>query len=274
MKNKSDKPMDPVDEETAAAQRGFEKWLRDNPNNFSFWYPKVKDCGIPTPRSVIVPVPLDVVESLFLEREGDSQRITAFVKDSVLPAIPRDMSRIFVKNGCFSNKFDFRWCTPGRGLHEMAASFHRINYESLCLDTGGNAEFVIRELVGARDNDFPYRIYNGMTLRPEVRVFYDFDNQKVLYSADYWDRNYCEESICRDATDAVIYRTAYPAVEAFVKDHASEAEHLVEEHLRNVRDIPGTWSVDLMWAQDRWWLIDMAVACQSAYWNPRKAGLE
>ena len=259
-----------TESETAEAENSFYRWLKDSPNNFSFWFPKVKDCGIPSPRSIIVNVPKDIVECMFLERPGDDDKISEFIKNTVLPKIPEDMHELFVKNGCFSNKFDFRWCRPRRSLHSLVLSFEHINYESLCYDTCGNAEFIIRDFIGWRDNDYPYRIYNGMTLRPEIRVFYDFDRKKVLYSANYWDKDYCEEAICRDANDEIIYHAAYPAIEKFVNEHSKEAEALVDEKFKSVEGFKGIWSIDLMWAENKFWLIDMAIGPMSAYWDPKK----
>jgi hypothetical protein len=53
-----------------------------------------------------------------------------------------------------------------------------IQYESLTLDTGKNHEVVLREWIPCPEDTT--RIYNGMPLRPEMRLFYDFDKHLTL----------------------------------------------------------------------------------------------
>lgn len=278
--NRNRIPIPVTAEDESCDDSGFLNWIRESPNNFSFWFPKVEGCGIPVPRSIIVRLPDEVVRSLFLEREGDDDRITEFVRNTVLPAIPKDWHPVFIKNGCFSDKFDFRYCCIQPTLHRLVTSIETINQDALCFDTGGEAELVIREYlpvdrrVGEEDDIPCYSIYNGMPLRPEIRVFYDFGRKKSLYAVNYWDWDYCHDRICeRDCTDALAYEAAYPAIEKFFKANGPKAMELVEEHFRTV-GMKGIWSVDLMWHDGRFWLIDMAVACMSAYWDPKKADFQ
>lgn len=251
--------------------------IRNNPNNFSFWFPKIENCGIPVPKSVIIQLPDDIIQSLFLEREGDDDRITDFVRNTVKPAIPEEWNRIFIKNGCFSNKFDFQYCCIRPTVHRLVTSIEQINMDALCLDTDGESELVIREFLEPYHYDDDelgikiYSIYNGMPLRPEIRVFYDFDNRRALYAANYWDWNYCHDRICeRDCTDELAYEAAYPTIESFFNKMQGNALELVEKSLKNV-DMQGIWSVDLMWHEGQFWLIDMAVGHRSAYWDPKLA---
>ena len=39
-------------------------------------------------------------------------------------------------------------------------------------------------------------------------------------------------------------------------------------------DLTGIWSVDILKdGKQHFWLIDMALRCRSAYWDPEKAGV-
>lgn len=242
--------------------------LRANPNNFSFWFPKIQK-HFAVPQSVIIPLDDDTVTSLFLEREGDRQRLETFVRDKVLPAIPENWKKIFVKNGCFSDKFCFSECNPEKSVESILASLIRINEGSFCMDTFGNTEFIIREYI---EDDSPlsgHKIYYGMPLRPEIRVFYDFDKRKVLYSANYWDWEYCHDSICRNPEDAKEYEAAYPTIKSIYDACHLEVEDLVASRMKNVEGLKNIWSVDMMYAQNKWWLIDMAIGQMSAYWDPK-----
>lgn len=268
------------DEELKDCENRFLADIRRNPNNFSFWFPKIENCGIPVPKSVIIQLPDDIIQSLFLEREGDDDRITDFVRNTVLPAIPEDWHPVFIKNGCFSNKFDFRYCCIQPTLHRLVTSIEQINMDALCMDTDGESELVIREFLTPYHYDDDelgikmYSIYNGMPLRPEIRVFYDFDRKKSLYAVNYWDWDYCHDRICeRDCTDALAYEAAYPDLDRFCKQNCGKAMELLDKHLKDV-DLPGIWSVDLMWHEGQFWLIDMAVGHKSAYFDPKKCEIE
>ena len=49
---------------------------------------------------------------------------------------------------------------------------------------------------------------------------------------------------------------------------------MVGEHMKNV-ELSGIWSVDILEDECHdFWLIDMALGHRSAYWNPKKAGVD
>lgn len=141
-----------------------------------------------------------------------------------------------------------------------------INYAALCVGCDGQSEIVFRKRIREPEDHNAYKIYNGMPLRPEFRVFYDFDNRKILYSVNYWDWDYCHEAISRDKSDKLSYEAAYPGIEKFFNEHQKEVEELVNTHMKDV-DLAGIWSVDIMSANDTYYLIDMARAENSAYWK-------
>lgn len=100
-------------------------------------------------------------------------------------------------------------------------------------------------------------------------MFVDFDTYNVLYSVNYWDAGYCEEMISRDATDRIIYGAAKDDLHIFHYEHRQEIEDLVSYDLFSKVPLTGKWSVDVLYddVADKYWLIDMALAEQSAYWK-------
>ena len=40
--------------------------LNENKNNFSYWFPKIKDCGIEMPKTFYAKVPIEVYKDLLL----------------------------------------------------------------------------------------------------------------------------------------------------------------------------------------------------------------
>lgn len=240
-------------------------------NNFSFWFPKVKDCGIKVPRSVIFQTPQDMYEHFYMEHQKEDMRtIQKWVDEVIEPGLKEAglNGLLFIKNGTFSNKFDASTCLvrlePGR----LALSIAAVNYESACVDAGGETELVIRERIDYNRRKTPC-IYNGLPLRPEFRVFYDFAKHQVIFSANYWDYDYVYPHLY-EATDKIIFEHERQRIESEFIARKSEVEQLVKDHMESVSGLDGPWSVDIMLDEaGQYWLIDMAVAEQSAYWEFR-----
>ena len=262
-------------EELEALHRNFLNDIRSSPNNLSFWFPKVRDCGIRVPETHVIPIPENVHDAFYMENgDSDRKRIAAFVHEMVIPVVSALPGLPFIKNGCFSGKFDFnRCCPPDKDEKTIVESITDIQYESLCFDTGGSLEIVIRERIPS-PKDMP-RIYGGMPLNTEFRLFYDFDLNEPLYLVNYWDRGYCRDTIAeRSPSDGEAFDRRWPSLHAEYLRSASSVFVDASRALKGVKGLAGQWSVDfLLGADGTLWLIDMAIARQSAYWDPYKAKL-
>ena len=257
----------------------FYKNLKADKNNFSYWFPKIESCAndnLFIPESIIIQVPEDVYYRFYMDSpKYDKAYIAGWIQDNVMPQIPdKHWNFLFIKNGTFSNKFDFCDCTPNNDFYEIVNSVVNINYAGLCLGTGGYTELVIRKNIFKAYNNPAhfYRIYNGMPLVPEYRVFYDFDKHKVLYSVNYWDKDYCSKAISRDKTDEIVYKAVYEAtlLMPFMK-YKDEVETLILDAFKDIDTLDGIWSTDVMWIPNKgYYLIDMAMAETSAYWDVNK----
>lgn len=254
----------------------FNSFVQDQ-NNISFWYPKIRACGMLVPKTKIFQVPEEITKAFFMDgdQEKNIDTIYNWVKDEVMPKLPQELSNlIFIKNGTFSNKFDFKTCAIRANAVEITSSLIEINYTSLVMGAGGISEFAIRERIKFNSVARPC-IYNGMPLRNEYRVFYDFDNQKPLYIVNYWDYDYCNDDISRKATDRIIYEATYPTILAQYEKNKNYVTEKVADYMKNVRGLSGIWSVDVLEDDMGYlWLIDMAIGNRSAYWDPKKAGVE
>ena len=266
---------------TTTATPGFMDYYNDlagSPNNLSFWFPKIKDVGngndLLIPKTVIQSVPPEIMELFFMEKRGMTQvqimeEIYKWVRDTFYPAVRKDLEGPlwFIKNGSFSNKFEFRQCMcQSSDLMALTSSIVNINYQSLCFETGGNTELIAREFIGTPWN--VATIYSGMPLRCEIRVFYDFDRHQAVYAKNYWDWDYCHEAISRNPSDKIVYEAVYPQLVSRFQEVSQFAVELVEKALANVTGLKGIWSVDLMEAGDKkFYLIDMALGTSSAYWD-------
>lgn len=250
-------------------------WYEENPNNFSKWFPKIKDCGMLVPKSKVFKVPGRVIQAFFDPvRPEEDKIITEWVRGTVMPGIKDMTAFLFIKNGTFSDKFNFNeGCFCRKSLHELVTHITNICYDAELCGAGGLSEIVIREFIGTPyyiENNIPC-IYNGMPLRPEFRVFYDFDNREVLYSVFYWDYDYCHKDIEKNATDRIIYDSVYNNIKGFYDAHVHDVEDMIAAHMKTV-DMTGKWSVDVMYNEEdkTYWLIDMGTAQESAYWKEKE----
>ena len=271
----------PTEEEMKEAHASYMKFLRENPNNFSYWFPKlatVKRNGIMVPKSHIVEVPEEIYKAFFMENQRDKKTIRLWAHDAILPVIGQHFQgkEVFMKNGCYSGKFHFNKCchlSANATLKEIVEHLCNIQYDSLVKETSGNLEIVLREWIHPEDGT--KAIYGGMPLRPEMRLFYDFTNHKPLYWVNYWDWDYCHDNICFDldgerSEDADIYEEYYPYINEELEQYREEYWQTILNALQEVTLMEGVWSVDFLFEKRRVWLIDAAIGSRSAYWDVEK----
>lgn len=279
---------DMVEQETAQTtlkeiiEEDIKKTMSKDLNNLSNWYPAIKDCGIQVPDTLIFEVPEHVTRAFWMERQDEDRAIVADWLKDIYPQI-KEMAHpyVFLKNGNFSNKFEAKDCIARAfTLGQVVEAVININYTSMMFGAGGVNELVVREFIGFNQHEIPC-IYDGLPFRPEYRVFYDFDKHEVLYSVNYWDWDYCYKRISDNATDKLIFERFYPVIEHQFKWFQQDVENLVAEAMKDVTGLSGQWSVDIMQKSidnntdtivpmlnpDNYWLIDMAIAQNSAYWR-------
>lgn len=272
-----------IPEPNLPSRNEFYNDLRRDPANMSHWLPAIlpkegETRELRIPKTAIVQASDDVCTSFFMEREGDMDRILAFVREKLLPAAKSAglYPQFFMKNGGFSDKFRFDLCVPGPCDLKIAANLIDINYDALCFSADGFTEVCLRELI-PYDRSATACIYSGLPLRPEFRVFYDFTAHRPLYAANYWDWDYCHERILANATDGLAYNAAYAGILAKYEAMKDSVMEKVARDMADVEGLQGPWSVDVMLCEEEGpheglWLIDMAPGPRSAYWDPAKAG--
>lgn len=146
-----------------------------------------------------------------------------------------------------------------------------INYEAMCCGAEGADEIVVRKFIESPHGTTPC-IYNGLPLRPEFRVFYDFDTRKPIFTANYWDYDYVYPHL-HDATDKIVFEHERERIEGAFKSEKDRVQAMVETAMKRVTGLAGQWSVDILMDEgDNLWLIDMAIAQRSAYWEQRPEG--
>ena len=251
------------------------------PENFSNWYYNIEDFG-KFKHTEIIHNQIFSYEETELMRKTDNyskvnwEELNKILKPSLDLMKPNMLYNI--KNGCFSNKFDFETCITDK--EHLAEKLWKINYQSSMFETGGYTELVIRELLpDTLDTSFP-TIYNGMPLREEVRVFYNMDRKEIEYFVDYWDYEYCGTKM-RNKTDEIIFDWFHNKIQGRLVNHQYTYETIckyIEKYINGLKfhNLSGIWSIDFLAVVNHEnmdydiYLIDMARGFRSAYWDPSK----
>ena len=255
---------------------------RNYPENFSNWYNHIVDFGNFRNANVIsnqifTYEETEIMRETDIMDKVDWDKINLILKPTLDVMENREVYSI--KNGAFSNKFDFM--TSLASKKDLAKQLWMINYNSAMYDTGGYTELVVREYIPFDSYKIP-TIYNGMPLREEIRVFYNMDTKQIEYMVDYWDYEYCEPNI-RNKSDNIIFNWFHNKYGDRKSNHNNMLEALKLQISKDIDTLKfddklkGVWSIDFMNVNDvedykGIWLIDMARAHRSAYYDSAKLG--
>ena len=252
---------------------------RNYPENFSNWYSCIKDFGKFRHAKIISNQIFTSEEVSIMRKEEDISKVDFNEIQKILkPTLDKmENHKIYsIKNGCFSNKFDFNTCLATK--ENLAEKLWEVNYASSLFDTGGYTELVVREYL-SYDVQKIATIYNGMPLREELRVFYNMDTQQIEYMVDYCNYDYCIEHM-PNKTDYIIFNWFHNKIRKRHEQHNHEI-NVMKEKIKEridtlkIEGLTGIWSIDFMNINDipnlgGIWLIDMARGFRSAYWDANK----
>ena len=127
-------------------------------------------------------------------------------------------------------------------------------------------EWVLREYI--KDKEHNPTIYNGLPLHTEYRVFVDFDADEVLGISPYWRADvmkgkFKNASTPQERHDYVIYQMHEDILQSRYDDSARMILEEIKKILPAV-ELVGQWSIDVMRNGDDYYIIDMALAENSA----------
>ena len=257
---------------------------REYPECFSNWYYHIKDFGNFAHAKIISNQIFTFEEVETMQETDNIDKVNWDAINKILkPTLDKmENGRIYnIKNGCFSNKFDFETCLVHKG--DLAKKLWQINYNSSMFSTGGYTELVVRELI-PYNNHNTLTIYNGMPLRTEIRVFYNMETKKIEYIKDYWDYFYCADNLS-NKNDRIIFDVFHNQLHSntikadvhFVE--YNDVANIIFDWIDTLEfddKLKGIWSIDFMYVKEtnEIYLIDMARGHRSAYWNIDKLSEE
>ena len=103
-------------------------------------------------------------------------------------------------------------------------------------------------------------------------MFVDFDTKEVLGIAPYWKPDVMKQRFGRSSDsdtvhmkhDYVIYLAHEEELMRRYEENAEKVKTHVQKLIEQMENISGQWSMDIMQNADEFWIIDMALAVNSA----------
>lgn len=266
------------------------RMLDMNPASIGHWLPALVKANegktfFRIPKTTIAKAPLTLLQLSRVEYESLTAATLDVVDRWAQAAFGLNPDgEYFIKTGTFSSKYDYRNAHV-TGPHEVAQIGEYLLYiQSQAVEMAGplnepamygvstTNEFVVREYVPDRLG-LP-TIYMGLPLRCEYRCFIDCDTDELLGIHPYWDPEVMNKRF-RDAPDASNPHMRHDAVTYAMREPSlmreyGESKDLVAAHVRELLPglgLAGQWSLDIMRDGDDCWLIDMAPAERSTYYE-------
>lgn len=230
-----------------------------NLENMSYWFPKISKANINGYSSLKLPltkiIQLDFENWNWLRTDNYTEEAVYSFNNYLLKELG-DFYKdepLFMKTGIFSNKFDFK-CTFIDNPSTIGRKFLDMFYTSMVYGADNTAEVVFRTLI--KDIDNKPTIYNGMPLKTEYRVFYDFDVKDSVGVSNYWHPDLMEINL--KGLDKEIYLKEKDNLVSEYESHKLSVVNEVIVFMESCEGLTGKWSIDVMKNGDDYWLIDMA----------------
>ena len=265
-----------------------------NPNSMGFWLPEIVDAVhsdgfFKIPKTKIIKVPMTLLQLTRCDYAALTRTTLDIVDDYCMKVFNLDTSKdYFIKTGTYSSKFDFRnaHVTGEQEVRELGEYLLFIHYQALShahYDLSGlnqpiiygmstTNEWVVREFIP--DTEDNLKIYHGLPLRTEYRVFVDFDDDKIIGISPYWKPSVMKERFGNAADsnnpDMIHDYITYTANEEKLMKRYNDNKDVVMSHIRNLLpdvNLSGQWSIDIMQNGDDFYIIDMAIAETSALYD-------
>ena len=223
-----------------------------NPNSMGHWLPALVEAarnveGLRIPETTIARVPLPILQLTRCEYMTLTPTTKRIVDEWAKKVFELETSGdYFIKTGTYSSKFDFRnvRVNAPKEIDELGEYLLFIHFQALqmasplcrpCIYGASTTnEWVVRRFIPDTENR--PTIYKGLPLRTD------------------------------SLHDAITYRAAEPELMRTYEANKDRVADLARAILPNL-DLAGQWSIDIMQDGDDLWLIDMALAENSAFYR-------
>ena len=264
--------------------------LGTNKNSMGYWLPAlVEACKgqntFKIPATTVVKVPLPLLQLTRKEYRELTKLTLDIVDEWAYQAFHLNENKdYFIKTGTYSSKFDFRNARVKgpKEVRELGEYLLYIHFQALqmagplshpCIyGVSTTNEWVVREYIEDKENN--PTIYKGLPLHTEFRVFVDCDNDTIIGKMPYWEPETMKKRFGHspDANsphqmhDYVVYKAHEDVLMKRYEENLERVLRGIEEILPSL-DLQGQWSIDVMLNGEGLWIIDMALAEQSAFYD-------
>lgn len=258
-----------------------------NPNSIGHWFPELVEAAkyqdfFKIPKTTIIRVPMPVLQLTRLGYENLTRTTLDIVDKYCYEVFSLNQDKeYFIKTGTYSSKFDFRnaHVHGAKEVRELGEYLLFIHYQANqmaspltvpCIyGVSTTNEWVVREFVS--DKEHNPCIYKGLPLHTEYRVFIDFDEDKILGIAPYWKPDVMEKRFGHEEDadsphnihDYIIYKSHEEILMNRYNENKGTVCRELEKMIPEI-NLTGQWSLDIMQNDNDFWIIDMALAKDSA----------
>lgn len=264
-----------------------------NPNSMGNWLPYITNAVdnegfFKIPATKIIKVPITMLQLTRNEYMSLSKTTMDIVNKYCYEVFGlEDDKDYFIKTGTYSSKFDFRNAkvSGAKEVRELGEYLLYIHWQALQMahyDLSGRnqpciygvsttTEWVVREFIPDIENNLT--IYHGLPLRTEYRAFVDFDTKQVIGMHPYWDPDVMLDKFSKNVEsdiDAKHDYITYMANKDAIMNRYEANKDTVIKHLESILpniDLKGQYSVDIMQNGNDFYIIDMAIAENSAFYD-------
>ena len=258
-----------------------------NQNSMGNWLPEViaaiqKQDFFKVPKTKLIKVPLPLLQLIRTEYGTLNQTTKDILNRYCMSAFGLNVDeQYFIKTGTYSSKYDFRNAVVkgAQEVRELGGYLLYIHFQALQMASplcqpviygvSTTNEWVVREYIPDVENN--PSIYKGMPLHTEYRIFVDFDDNRILGIAPYWEPktmknrflNRPDSDEAHQIHDYIIFRMHENKLMKRFDQNKDMVASQLEKMLPDIR-LHGQYSVDIMQNGKDFYLIDMALAQNSA----------
>ena len=270
--------------------------LSQNKNAMSHWLPELVDACkdqdfFQIPKTVIVKVPLPILQMTRLDYNELTPATMQIINEWAKMVFALDeRKQYFIKTGTYSSKFDFRnaCVNEPKEVNEIGEYLTFIQHQATVMagpltqpsiyGMSTTNEWVVREFIPDKENN--PTIYHGLPLHTEYRIFVDCDTDEIIGYNPYWDAEVMlkrfgsgnDADSPHQMHDYITYKAHQEVIETRYAENIDRVLAGIREILPKL-NLNGQWSIDVMQNGDEFWLIDMALAENSAYYDKIPAEL-
>lgn len=261
--------------------------LSMNPNAMGNWLPIIigpilEQNFFKIPKTTIIKVPLTMLQLTRLGYETINDTTFKIVNEYCKRVFKlKSDGDYFIKTGTYSSKYDFRnaHVTTEKEINELGEYLLYIQNQA-CMMAGPltspciygvstTNEWIVREFIKDKENNG--QIYHGLPLHTEYRVFIDFDTDEVIGISSYWEPELMKKRFSKNEDsndpDMIHDYISFKRMEDTMMTRYNENKDMIISKLNEVIpniNLSGQWSLDIMQNENEFWIIDMALAYNSA----------